>query len=223
MAGRPTKLTPELEDDLVLLLAAGASPARAARALGVGERSIRRGLGNGLRERVRLAQASGQVGTDALSEGRLVALIARAAAHDWKAAACCSKASTRIAGPSALRLRHRLAALADEAGDFLDLLLAEKPSMFRVRWVAVRGHTAAAVRHLLHRPLERDVGVVKIRSHVARRLRRAVGMTRAAPGLGEDLRARAVRFVASAVSSTTARREGQRDDDQQTDSHAIRE
>jgi transposase len=87
MAGRPTKLTPELEDDLVLLLAAGASPARAARALGVGERSIRRGLGNGLRERVRLAQASGQVGTDALSEGRLVVLIARAAAHDWKAAA----------------------------------------------------------------------------------------------------------------------------------------
>jgi transposase len=87
MAGRPTKLTPELADDLVLLLAAGASPGRAARALGVGERSVRRWLGNGLRDRVVAARASRPEATDALSEARLVVLIARAAIHDWKAAA----------------------------------------------------------------------------------------------------------------------------------------
>jgi transposase len=87
MVGRLTKLTPELADDLTLLLAAGASPARAARALGVGERSVRRWLGNGLRDRVVAARASRPESTDALSEARLVVLIARAAQDDWRAAA----------------------------------------------------------------------------------------------------------------------------------------
>jgi hypothetical protein len=44
VAGRPSKLTPALADDLVLLLAAGATSARAARAVGVSARSVRRWL-----------------------------------------------------------------------------------------------------------------------------------------------------------------------------------
>jgi hypothetical protein len=56
VAGRPSKLTAELADDLVLLLAAGASSARAARAVGVSERSVTRWLRNGLRERVEQAR-----------------------------------------------------------------------------------------------------------------------------------------------------------------------
>jgi transposase len=88
MAGRPTLLTPERADDLVLLLAAGASTARAAAAVGVGERSVRRWLHEGgLRERVRQARASTPDPADSLSEARLVLLIARAAAHDWRAGA----------------------------------------------------------------------------------------------------------------------------------------
>jgi hypothetical protein len=75
--GRPSKLTAQVADDLVLLLAAGASPARAARAVGVGERSVRRWLGNGLRQRVVAARASAPGRMDALSEARLVVLIAR--------------------------------------------------------------------------------------------------------------------------------------------------
>jgi hypothetical protein len=61
--GRPTKLTPERRDDLVLLLAAGASTARAARCVGVSERSVTRWLRDGLAERVRLARAAGAVST----------------------------------------------------------------------------------------------------------------------------------------------------------------
>jgi transposase len=87
MAGRPTLLTPERADDLVLLLAAGASPARAAAAVGVGERSVTRWLRDGLRERVIEARAASPETAEALSEARLVVLIARAAVHDWKAAA----------------------------------------------------------------------------------------------------------------------------------------
>jgi integrase len=44
VARRPSKLTPALADDLVLLLAAGATSARAARAVGVSARSVRRWL-----------------------------------------------------------------------------------------------------------------------------------------------------------------------------------
>jgi transposase len=86
--GRPTKLTPILADDLVLLLAAGASTARAARCVGVSERSVTRWLRDGLAERVRLARASGPEATDALTEARMVVALARAAAlGDWRAGA----------------------------------------------------------------------------------------------------------------------------------------
>jgi hypothetical protein len=44
VTGRPSKLTPALADDLVLLLAARATGARAARAVGVSARSVRRRL-----------------------------------------------------------------------------------------------------------------------------------------------------------------------------------
>jgi hypothetical protein len=87
MVGRPTKLTPELADDLVLLLAAEASSARAARAVGVSERSVTRWLRNGLQKNVERARAATPATTDALSEARLVVLISRAALTDWKAAA----------------------------------------------------------------------------------------------------------------------------------------
>jgi transposase len=86
--GRPTLLTPERADDLVLLLSAGASVPRAARAIGVGERSVRRWLGErGLHEKVIEARAATPETTDALQEARLVVLVARAAEHDWRAAA----------------------------------------------------------------------------------------------------------------------------------------
>jgi transposase len=87
VAGRPTKLTAELADDLVLMLTAGASSAHAARAVGVGERSVRRWLRNGLAAQVEHARAASRKSTDALSEARLVVLISRAALVDWKAAA----------------------------------------------------------------------------------------------------------------------------------------
>ncbi len=87
MAGCPTKLTPALADDVVLLLAAGASSARAARAVGVSERSVTRWLRNGLAVRVEQARAAGPVSSEALTEARLVVLLARAAQFDWKAAA----------------------------------------------------------------------------------------------------------------------------------------
>ena len=87
VAGRPSKLTPALADDLVILLAAGASSARAARAVGVSERSVTRWLRNGLAAQVKRARATTPEATDALSEARLVVLISRAALVDWKAAA----------------------------------------------------------------------------------------------------------------------------------------
>jgi transposase len=86
--GRPTKLTTERRDDLILLLAAGASTARAARCVGVSERSVTSWLRDGLAERVRLARASGPEATDALTEARMVVALARAAAlGDWRAGA----------------------------------------------------------------------------------------------------------------------------------------
>jgi transposase len=86
VAGRPTKLTPEREDDLVLLLAAGVPKAVAARAVSVSERSVERWLGDGLRDRVEEARAAGQEQADATSEARLVVLITLAARTDWRAA-----------------------------------------------------------------------------------------------------------------------------------------
>lgn len=87
MAGRPTKLTPEREDDLVLLLAAGVPKAVAARAVSVSERSVERWMRDGLRERVAQARAAGHEQTDAASEARFVVLISLAARTDWRAAA----------------------------------------------------------------------------------------------------------------------------------------
>lgn len=88
MAGRPTLLTDDRRADLVLLLAAGVPSARAARIVGVGERTLRRWLGNGLREHVERARASRPESTDAITEARLVVAIARTAAlGDWRAGA----------------------------------------------------------------------------------------------------------------------------------------
>jgi transposase len=86
-AGRPTKLTPELQDDLVVLLAAGSPVGLAARTVGVSRRSVVRWLrGRGLRERVDQARSDGREHTDAVTEARLVTLIARTASTDWTAA-----------------------------------------------------------------------------------------------------------------------------------------
>lgn len=87
MAGRPTKLTPEVEADLVLLLGAGVPNTIAARAVGVSERSVERWMQGDLRQRVAEARARGQAQADAASEARLVVLIALAAKENWRAAA----------------------------------------------------------------------------------------------------------------------------------------
>jgi transposase len=88
LAGRPTKLTAEVETDLVLLLANGLSIRSAARVVGVSRRSLTRWLADGLTERVAEARASRPETTDALTEARLVVAIARAAAlGDWRARA----------------------------------------------------------------------------------------------------------------------------------------
>jgi pilus assembly protein TadC len=85
---RPTKLTPERLDDLVVLLAAGVPVEVAARSVGISRRTLDRWLRQDeLRERVVQARASGPEGTDALTEARLVVLLLRAAAVDWKASA----------------------------------------------------------------------------------------------------------------------------------------
>jgi transposase len=88
VAGRPTLLTDDRRADLILLLANGASSARAARAVGVGERTLRRWLRDGLAEQVAQARAARPEAKDALAEARLVVVVARAAAlGDWKAGA----------------------------------------------------------------------------------------------------------------------------------------
>jgi transposase len=88
VAGRPTKLTPELETDLVLLLSSGLSIRSAARVAGVSRRSLTRWLADGLRERVAEARAARPESTDAITEARLVVAIARAATlGDWRASA----------------------------------------------------------------------------------------------------------------------------------------
>jgi hypothetical protein len=88
MAGRPTKLTPEVETDLVLLLSNGLSICSAARVVGVSRRSLTRWLADGMAERVAEARASRPRSTDALTEARMVVALAKAAAlGDWRAAA----------------------------------------------------------------------------------------------------------------------------------------
>jgi hypothetical protein len=88
MAGRPSKLTPEMETDLVLLLANGLSIRSAALVAGVSRRSLTRWLADGLRQRVEKAREARPESTDAMTEARLVVAIARAAAlGDWRAGA----------------------------------------------------------------------------------------------------------------------------------------
>jgi Helix-turn-helix domain of resolvase len=86
MAGRPTKLTPELADELVVLLAAGVPVGHAARAVGVSRWTLARWMRDGLRKEVEQARAEGPE-VDARAEARLVALVTRAAQGDWQAAA----------------------------------------------------------------------------------------------------------------------------------------
>ena len=88
MAGRPTKLTPERADDLVVLLAARVPVEVAARSVNVSRRTLDRWLRQpDLRARVEQARAAGPQATDALSEARAVVLILRAGATDWRASA----------------------------------------------------------------------------------------------------------------------------------------
>jgi transposase len=88
VAGRPTKLTPDLETDLVLLLSNGLSVRSAARVAGVSRRSLTRWLADGLRERVAQARAARPEVRDSQVEARLVVAVARAAAlGEWRAAA----------------------------------------------------------------------------------------------------------------------------------------
>jgi hypothetical protein len=90
LAGRPTLLTPELGDRLVLMLSAGNYLHVALAAVSVGAQTFRDWMARGLsgkladepfrelRERVEQARAEGEV--------RLVTSIARAAQDDWRAA-----------------------------------------------------------------------------------------------------------------------------------------
>ena len=88
MAGRPSKLTREVRDDLTLMLAEGVPVKLAAAATEVSPRSIRRWLHEGdLRERVAEVRATERQVEDAITEARLVVLILRAAQTDWRASA----------------------------------------------------------------------------------------------------------------------------------------
>jgi integrase len=66
VSGRPSKLTSEMETDLVLLLANGLSIRSAARVAGVSRRSLTRWLADGLRERVAKARETRPESTDAM-------------------------------------------------------------------------------------------------------------------------------------------------------------
>jgi transposase len=88
MAGRPSKLTEERADDLVVLLAARVPVAVAARSVNVSRRTLDRWLRRSdLRARVEQARAAGPESTDAMTEARAVVLILRAAQTDWRASA----------------------------------------------------------------------------------------------------------------------------------------
>ena len=88
MAGRPSKLTREVEADLTLLLAEGVPVKLAAAATNVSPRSVRRWLNEGdLRERVAEVRAAERSSSDATDETRLVVLLLRAAQTDWRASA----------------------------------------------------------------------------------------------------------------------------------------
>jgi hypothetical protein len=84
MGGRPTLLTEELADELVLLLAGGLSVSATARAAGVSRRSLTRWMPR-LRPLVEQARAAGPATGSALDEVRLSLLILRGG--DWRASA----------------------------------------------------------------------------------------------------------------------------------------
>ena len=89
MAGRPSKLTKQVEADLTALLAQGVAVKLAASATEVSPRSVRRWLNEGgLRERVaEVRDAERTPVDDARAEARMVVLILKAAEHDWRASA----------------------------------------------------------------------------------------------------------------------------------------
>jgi hypothetical protein len=84
VAGRPSKVTEERADDLAVLLAARVPVEVAARSVNVSRRTLDRWLRQeGFRERIERARAA----TPESTEARLVVLLLRAAAHDWRASA----------------------------------------------------------------------------------------------------------------------------------------
>jgi Homeodomain-like domain len=88
VAGRPTKLTPDRADDLVVLLAARVPVEVAARSVGVSRRTLDRWLRQGeLRERVEQTRVAGPQGSAAALEARLIVLLLKAAQFDWRASA----------------------------------------------------------------------------------------------------------------------------------------
>lgn len=87
LAGRPSKLTKQVEADLTVLLAQGVPIKLAAAATDVSPRSVRRWLNEGdLRERVAEFRAAERTPTDdASTEARAVVLLLRSS--DWRASA----------------------------------------------------------------------------------------------------------------------------------------
>jgi transposase len=81
VTGRPTKLTPDLETNLVLLLPNGLSVRSAARVVDVSRRSLTRWLADGLRERVAEARTATPEANDAAIEARVVLALAQAASR----------------------------------------------------------------------------------------------------------------------------------------------
>jgi transposase len=85
---RPTKLTEERADDLAVLLAARVPVEVAARSVNVSRRTLDRWLRqDGFRQRVEQARAAAPDSREATTEARLVVLLLRAAATDWRASA----------------------------------------------------------------------------------------------------------------------------------------
>ena len=88
MAGRPTKLTEAVADDLVVLLAAGVPVEDASRSVGVSRRTLDRWLRQDeLRGRIEQARVAGPQSSAAALEARMVVLLLRAAQFDWRASA----------------------------------------------------------------------------------------------------------------------------------------
>jgi len=89
VAGRPSKLTKQVEADLTVLLAQGVPVKLAAASVDVSPRSVRRWLAEGdLRERVAEVRAAERTPVDdATAQARMVLLLLRAAQHDWRASA----------------------------------------------------------------------------------------------------------------------------------------